>query len=204
MKYAIEYSSTQYPFLTVTPRKKTIRNTLYRVCEGRILLKLGKKEFLFSKGDTFWIPFDCLVSLTILPNTQLSRVDLSIRLADKLPHQAGLVTLPPVSDAILGHLETTDNIQAQHQADLLQVMRHEVSKLHPKLNESSMDRAVSAWSSQTPSTLDPELQIVLRLREAKKKRQSGWNVDKTVDLLFSGNKEQYLNLHQTIFGDQEN
>jgi hypothetical protein len=165
---------------------------------------LGKKEFLFSKGDTFWIPFDCLVSLTILPNTQLSHVDLSIRLADKLPHQAGLVTLPPVSDAILGHLETTDNIQAQHQADLLQVMRHEVSKLHPKLNESSMDRAVSAWSSQTPSTLDPELQIVLRLREAKKKRQSGWNVDKTVDLLFSGNKEQYLNLHQTIFGDQEN
>ncbi|MCJ2376220.1 AraC family transcriptional regulator [Vibrio sp. ZSDZ34] len=204
MKYAIEYSSTQYPFLTVTPRKKTIRNTLYRVCEGRVLLKLGKKEFLFSKGDTLWIPFDCLVSLTILPNTQLSRVDLSIRLADKLPHQAGLVTLPPVSDAILGHLETTDNIQDQHQADLLQVMRHEVSNLHPKLIESSLDKAISTWSSQAASTLEPELQVVLRLREAKKKRQSGWSTEKVVDSLFSGNKELYSNLQQSIFGEQEN
>ncbi len=204
MKYAIEYSSTQYPFLTVTPRKKTIRNTLYRVNEGRVLVKLGKKEFLFSRGDTFWIPFDCLVSLTILPNTRLSRVDLSIRLADKFPHQAGFVTLPPVSDAILGQLETRDNIQAQHLADLLQVMRHEVSKLHPKLNESSLDKAVSSWSALTPSTLDPELQVVLRLREAKKKHQSGWSTEKIVNSLFAGNKEQYMNLHQTIFGDQKN
>ncbi|MFA0520545.1 AraC family transcriptional regulator, partial [Vibrio sp. 10N.222.55.E8] len=58
-------------------------------------------------GQSVWIPYDCLTSLTYFPNTQINRVDFSVRLTDTFPKQAGYITQTNLSLALLEKLEAT-------------------------------------------------------------------------------------------------
>ncbi|MDG3085238.1 hypothetical protein P7F88_03620 [Vibrio hannami] len=133
MNYAIEYTKEQSTNLVVTPRKKVLKNCLLHVHEGLVLFKLKKFEYAIEKGQSFWIPADCLTSLTIFPNSVLSKIELSVRLTDAFSSQAGYVSLGNVSGAILNKL-AAKTASPEHTANLLQVVRDEIVELNPGLN----------------------------------------------------------------------
>lgn len=198
MNRAIEFSSDCYPFLTITPRKKTIYNQLLRVEAGSLFIKLGKSEYVVEEKQALWIPQDCLTSLTILPNTQVSTVAFSLRLLDQFPHQAGHVTLTPLCEAVLVRLTEVncDNIRA----DLLQVVRHEVKNLSPQLLQSELGQQISDWHKDGPA-LDQSLDMILKVREARKMALSGAKEQQISDALFAGDNDIYHSLRRSLLGE---
>ncbi|MGR5362411.1 AraC family transcriptional regulator [Vibrio mediterranei] len=200
MNHAIDFQSISYDLLTITSRKKTLHNQLFRVESGKVLLKLGKNEYVFNAGDAFWLPIECLMSLTILPNSQLSLVKLSVRLADQFPKKAGKVHLSPLSKALLDKLLHESDLATVN--DLLQVVRREIIELQPKLAQTPECLAISKWQPKADS-ISGELALVLLVREARKQRLSGTKLGVICDNLFAGNKEQLQLLSQSLLGNTE-
>jgi hypothetical protein len=89
-------------------------------------------------------------------------------LQDKFPTQAGFVSLPPVSKAILEKLSSV-NVTEQDKSNLLAVVRDESRSLRPLLDMSPLSLQISQWSADEESELSKELLLVMSLREAKKK-----------------------------------
>ncbi len=105
MKQAIEFSQNEHPFLFVGSRRKSHNAYFIVVNSGSILIRLGKHEHLVSKGHGFWIPFDCLHALTVLPGTHFFKVDFSIRLRQPLCNDAGFFVVSPLLNALLVELK---------------------------------------------------------------------------------------------------
>ncbi|MDF4535615.1 AraC family transcriptional regulator, partial [Vibrio parahaemolyticus] len=80
MNYAIQSETRHYPYLEVSARKRALKHSLIRVEQGLLLFRLGKHEYAVEKGQTLWIPFDCLCGLTFFPDTHITPVDFSLRL----------------------------------------------------------------------------------------------------------------------------
>ena len=203
MNHAIEFQSTHYEFLTITPRKKTLHNQLYRIESGKVLLKLGKNEYVYNAGEAFWLPFDCLSSLTILPGCHVSNIKLSIRLLDAFPSQAGQVSLTPLMTAIIDRLQTeltqNETRSALH-IDLLTVLKHDLLRVHPKLSQSLESQQVSRWTAGS-TQLTGELALILRVREARKMKLSGIKSDKICATLFANNEAQFAQLYHSLLGE---
>lgn len=197
MNHAIDFQSTSYDFVTITARKKTLHNQLFRVEDGQVLVKLGKNDYLYQAGDLFWLPCDCLTSLTILPHTKLSTIKFSVRLRDSFPTQAGRVTATPLMTALLDKISRTSNQEVNK--DLLQVMRHEVACMAPALTLDTMSEKISRWTPGSNS-VSGELSLVLLVREARKLKLSGKKADAICEQLFAGNHEQFQQLTQSLLG----
>ncbi|KJG10762.1 hypothetical protein C0W96_02290 [Photobacterium kishitanii] len=105
MKQAIEFSKNEHPFLFVGSRRKSHNAYFIVVASGCILIRLGKHEHLVSQGHGFWVPFDCLHALTVLPGTRFFKVAFSIRLRQPLCRDAGFFVVSPLLDALLVELE---------------------------------------------------------------------------------------------------
>lgn len=181
MNFAIEYASAYFSHLVITPRKKVLKHSLVSVQSGLVLIKLGKQEYAVEPGQSVWIPHDCLTSLTYFPNTQVNRVDFSIRLTDSFPRQAGYITQTNLSSALLEKLEQTkartSNANNTEQAfkDMLSVLKQEVLSFKPLLCESALSQRFNQWNIDD-SNLPQEHTLVMVMREAKKRMQSGQNV----------------------------
>ncbi|WP_237486568.1 AraC family transcriptional regulator [Vibrio hippocampi] len=200
MNRAIEFSSDCYDYLTITARKKTLCNQLLRVEKGSLFIKLGQLEYTIEAGSSLWIPQECLTSLTILPNTTLSRLCFSVRLLDTFPFQAGQVKLDKLCEAVLDRL--AQGVSAEVQADLLQVTRHEVKSLKPKLEQTELCQKVSQWRPDNRQ-VTKQLDVILRVREARKMALSGAKADKISQALFAGDLSLYQSLCQTLLGTSE-
>ncbi|WP_240205603.1 AraC family transcriptional regulator [Vibrio sp. CyArs1] len=200
MNHAIDFQSISYDLLTITPRKKTLHNQLFRVESGKVLLKLGKNEYVFNAGDTFWLPLDCLMSLTILPTSHVSVVKFSVRLTDSFPKQAGQVNVSTLTSALLDRLLIESCVDITK--DLLQVIRHDVTKLSPKLSQTQECLAVSQWKPNS-ETISGELALALLVREARKQRLSGIKLEAICNNLFAGNREQLQLLSQSLLGNTD-
>jgi hypothetical protein len=199
MNHAIDFQSNSYDFVTTTARKKTLHNQLIRVEEGQVIVRLGKNEYLYQAGELFWLPFDCLTSLTMLPHTKLSTVKFSIRLRDKFPGQAGHVNATPLTSAILDRLITASSDVIKN--DLLQVLRHEVAALSPALALDNTSENISRWTPGS-NTVSGELALVLLVREARKLKLSGKKPEAICEQLFAGNQAQFQQLTQTLLGSE--
>lgn len=198
MNHAIDFQSTHYQLLTITPRKKTLHNQLFRVESGKLLLKLGKNEYVYNAGDTFWLPFDCLSSLTVLPGSVLTTIKFSVRLHDNFPLQAGSVLLSPLATAILDRLQGNDN--KTYQKELLQVLRQDAVAFRPKLQQDQESQMVSQWTPHS-NAMTGELALVLRLREARKLKLSGTSTELICDKLFAGDIKQLQQLSLSLLGE---
>ncbi|MGR5178431.1 AraC family transcriptional regulator [Vibrio parahaemolyticus] len=198
MNHAIDFQSTHYQLLTITPRKKTLHNQLFRVENGKLLLKLGKNEYVYNAGDTFWLPFDCLSSLTILPGSVLTTIKFSVRLQDNFPLQAGNVSLSPLATAILDRLQSNDN--KTYEKELLQVLRQDAVAFRPKLQQDQESQMVSQWTPHS-NAMTGELALVLRLREARKLKLSGTSTEVICDKLFAGDIKQLQQLSLSLLGE---
>ncbi|CAE6919002.1 hypothetical protein ACOMICROBIO_GDFFDHBD_01866 [Vibrio sp. B1REV9] len=200
MNYAIEFHDTHFPFLHVTARKKALKHSLLSVVEGLVIIKLGKQEYAIEPGQYFWIPQDCLSSLTFLPNTRLNRCDFSIRLTDEFPQQAGFFKPSSLLKALVQKLSITQK-RDQYQLDLLAVVKHEVLTLRPSLNNSPLTNSINQWQPGCEERISRELCLVLTLREARKMKLSGKKQQDIVERLFAGNEEEFEQLCFLVFGD---
>lgn len=199
MHYAISYQNQQHDFLVCSPRRKSIKHCLLRVEKGLVLIRLGKLEYAIEEGQSFWLPFDTLSAITCIPNSQVTRIDVSSRVSTSMPKQAGFVELNELITAILNRLQSIGDKRELH-ADLLAVIRSDLATLKPKLYESPLSHKVSMWAPNKKSALDTELQLVLKVREARKQMQSGKKRDLVLSTLFENNSELYNNLEKIILG----
>jgi len=192
--------------LVITPRKKVLKHSLVSVQSGLVLIKLGKQEYAVEPGQSIWIPYDCLTSLTYFPNTQINRVDFSIRLTDSFPRQAGYITQTNLSLALLEKLDLTKshassaNNTDQACKDMLSVLKQEVLSFKPLLYESALSLRFNQWSIDD-SNLPQEHTLVMVMREAKKRMQSGQKRSLVIDDLFSGKEEEFEQLCMLVFGE---
>ncbi|MEZ8051790.1 AraC family transcriptional regulator [Vibrio atlanticus] len=206
MNFAIEYTSAYFSHLVITPRKKVLKHSLVSVQSGLVLIKLGKQEYAVEPGQSVWVPYDCLTSLTYFPNTQINRVDFSVRLTDSFPRQAGYVTQTNLSSALLEKLEVTKsrsvktNNTEQAFKDMLTVLKQEVLAFKPLLCESALSQRFNQWNVDD-SNLPQEHTLVMVMREAKKRMQSGQKRTLVIDDLFSGKEEEFEQLCMLVFGE---
>ncbi|WP_299689744.1 AraC family transcriptional regulator [uncultured Vibrio sp.] len=207
MNFAIEYTSAYFSHLVITPRKKVLKHSLVSVQSGLVLIKLGKQEYAVEPGQSIWVPYDCLTSLTYFPNTQINRVDFSVRLTDAFPRQAGYITQTNLSLALLEKLEQTQahtasaNNTEQASKDMLAVLKQEVLTFKPLLCESALSLRFNQWNIND-SNLPQEHTLVMVMREAKKRMQSGQKRALVIDELFSGKEEEFAQLCMLVFGHE--
>ncbi|WP_375749775.1 AraC family transcriptional regulator [Vibrio sp. HN007] len=200
MNHAIEHKYEHNSTLVVTPRKKVLKNSLLYVHNGLVLFKLKKFEYAIEKGQSFWIPADCLTSLTIFPNSEISKVDVSVRLKDAFPVQAGYVHPGAVSSAILTKL-ATQKVSEQHSENLLRVIRDELTELTPELNLSPLSQKFTQWSPDSKNSLSQELQLSMKVREARKLILSGTKKEQVIEKLFAGASDQFEQITTLILGE---
>ncbi len=142
MNYAIQSETRHYPYLEVSARKRALKHSLIRVEQGLLLFRLGKHEYAVEKGQTLWIPFDCLCGLTFFPDTHITRVDFSLRLNVRLPHNAGFIKSSELALAVLHRLQ---NCERHHPAftHLTQLLMLELTTCDPKLKMSPLTQAIT-------------------------------------------------------------
>ncbi|MCD9541789.1 hypothetical protein GLP22_11285 [Photobacterium carnosum] len=198
MKQAIEFSNNEHPFLFVGSRRKSHNAYFIVVNSGSILIRLGKHEHLVSKGQGFWVPFDCLHALTILPGTQFFKVAFSIRLRQPLCRDAGFFIVTPLLNALLVELEkqpVEENDWNGVDGRLLKVVADQVVNL--SASTQSLSPAISkhyhsalalllnghkVTDSSAIKTIQPVLGMTL------KEFESCLTIRETVKLIRSGRK----------------
>lgn len=188
----------------MSPRRNANQYSLLLVQQGMALVRMGKHEHIILPNSAFWTPFDCLSSVTLLPNTKTVTVNFSIRLQDALSNQGGFVELSPLALALVEKLKSTYNDESRisQQNNLLQVLKDEVLEIQPTLETTSQAETLTQWvkaintkqrepelkiSGQSPA----ELKMALRIREAVKLRKSGRKEEFIIEQLFNGNKAAY-------------
>ncbi|MCG3735701.1 AraC family transcriptional regulator [Vibrio cincinnatiensis] len=199
MNYAIQSETCTFPYLQVTARKRAIKHSLIQVDQGLVLFKLGKQEYAIETSQALWIPLDCLSALTFFPNTQITKVDFSVRLRDTFPRQAGVIKHSELSSAIINRLRESVASDAVY-PHLQQVLKYEVQNFEPKLKMTALSQALNVWHPMQPGHVSKERHVVLLVREAMKRRLSGGKEQGIIDELFSGQCEQYHQLCQLVLG----
>ncbi len=199
MNYAIQFEHIQNRYLTISSRKRSLKHSLITVRKGMLAIRLGKNEYVAEAGQHFWLPIDCLSSLTVLPGTEYCKLDFSVRLPDKFPAQSGYVTPAAIAENTLTLLES-GTITCQYRHTLLQLMRFEVSGLTPELELSPISQQFSRWTPQNQVKLNADINILLKLREARKRLLSGENHSTVSHQLFGVSSEQLNQLFELSFG----
>lgn len=184
MNYAIQFESVFTAYLSVSPRRKSLKHSFLRVTEGIILVKLGKKEYAIQEGEGFWIPADCLVSYTMLPSTRYQKVDFSLRLNDAFKQKAGYVLCSELITQSLNKLSEAQ-IHTEYRNSLLQVLRFESLNFLPALKESGLNANFNSWSIDNKGELGEEINMVLKVREARKRVLSGEKKEHVAQTLFN-------------------
>lgn len=200
MNYAIQSETCTFPYLQVTARKRTSKHSLIQVNHGLVLFRLGKHEYAIEAHQALWIPIDCLCALTFFPNTQITRVDFSVRLRCPFPSQAGTIKHNDLSSSILQRLQQPVSTTPVY-PHLLQVLKYEVQNFEPKLKLTGLSQVLSQWTPDSHLGISKEYHLALLVREARKRRLSGVKEALIIETLFVSQVEQYQQLCQLILGE---
>lgn len=198
MNYAIQSETRHYPYLEVSARKRALKHSLIRVEQGLLLFRLGKHEYAVEKGQTLWIPFDCLCGLTFFPDTHHSgRFFTAFKRA--LTAQCRIYQSSELALAVLHRLQ---NCERHHPTftHLTQLLMLELTTCDPKLKMSPLTQAITEWQPQAHASVSKEQHVVLLVREALKRSQSGAQTHSIIEELFSGNAEHYHQLCTLVLG----
>lgn len=199
MHYSISHQTTEFGFLSITPRKKLLKHILLSVRDGLALVRLGKHEYAVEAGQTLWLPFDCLASISYFPQTKVALVEVSSRVQQSLPKQAGFVELNELATAVLNRLSSMEESH-DLRVNLYRVLLSELPSLKPTLQQSFVSKEISKWAPDQSSTLPTDLQLALKVREARRRVLSGAKVDDVVNRLFSGDLAAFTLMLETICG----
>ncbi|MGR6859849.1 AraC family ligand binding domain-containing protein [Aliivibrio salmonicida] len=192
MKNAITFQSETHSHLIYTARKKKNQYELISVQTGVVLIRLGKWEYQVLPGELFWLPFDALTSMTVVPNSTVSTVAFSIRTREYLPTQGGYISPTSLLISGLDKLQQKEMSEASQQR-LLHVLQDELleATIHTDLSTQSQDinTYLSLLMNEKDTKicrLDPELMMTLKVREADKMRKSGKKSEAIARRYFSG------------------
>ena len=200
MHHALDFTSTQIAYLNMTPRKPTLKHQLLCVDSGMVMVRLGKQEYAVDKGEMFWVPANCLTSLSYFPNTQVSTLAVSQRLRDAFPQQAGYVKPSSLLQSLLGKLATLKPEQKQHEV-LLSAARYELAELKPKLINTRLTNSLNDWQNKD-SKLSAQTVLVLKVKEAEKMRLSGKKEQQIAEKWFAGETSAYQAASMAILGER--
>lgn len=199
MNYSIEFTNVTHSFLTVSPRKKTLKNELFTSYAGNVLVKIGKKEYAVEQGQYFWIPANCLVSTTYLPGAAISSISFSQRLPDQFSTNVGYVNSNEIVIDSFNLLskQTTDK---EYSAVLQQVIRHEMRNTSVQLKMSALSQQFNNWSETNKADLSSEVNLLLLLREARKRILSGKKPEQVATELFGLSLDEFNSLYKSGLG----
>ncbi|WP_330960036.1 AraC family ligand binding domain-containing protein [Photobacterium sp. 53610] len=196
MNQAIEYSQVEQAFLHVGSRRKNITAYLIVVRQGIALVRLGKHEYTLTAGTGFWVPFECLHALTVLPGCHYDKVQFSARLHQPLCGQAGFIRLSPLLLALLdelrrAHVSPQSNDSPENRllavvADQAALFKPTTERLCPALPAKLQSVLSELLEGQTTASSEQlasvetilgisisELTACLLIREAQKLSRSG-------------------------------
>ncbi|KLV03317.1 hypothetical protein ABT56_19500 [Photobacterium aquae] len=201
MKQAIDFSHIQQTFLDVGSRRKSQCSYMLLVTKGCAFIRLGKNEFAVKAGGGFYIPFDCLHAVTVLPGSEYYKVSFSARLLAAANHQpqlcrdAGYFNATPLITAVCSELATlarkgNELAMAGKTGNLLRVLADQIygMKVHtkstsPGLAKHDEEKLAKLLSGDTITDIDSvceylgfthnELVSCLLMREAIKLSRSG-------------------------------
>jgi hypothetical protein len=202
MHYAIQSETVYFTYLESTGRKRAIKNSIIHVDRGIMLFRLGKQEYAIERDQAIWVPADCLTSMTYLPNTEITRIDFSIRLDHPFPNQAGIISFNQLTHAVIERLKqvSRDNPVYHH---LMNILKDEATRFTPNATLNPLSQQISNWRPNgDTSALAKEVQLALIVREALKCHLSGMKNQDIVASLFHGNQAQFEQLCQIILGRQ--
>ncbi len=165
------------------------------------MVRLGKQEYAFGKGDTFWLPAGCLAALSYFPSTQVQTIEVSQRVSDVFPHQAGYIQLTTLLQGLISKLSKVPADSEQAKA-LLAVIQYELTELKPKLNLTPLSNKLANWQLDS-SKIKAETVLVLKVREAEKMRLSGKKVEQIAQKWFDNNDEAYRAISVAVLGNKE-
>ena len=146
MKQAIDYSLHNHTFLDVGARKKSHTAYMLLMSSGCAFIRLGKSEYTVAAGNGFFIPFDCLHAVTIMPGSTYNKVEFSPRLTMPICREAGFFRMTPLIKAVSGELNKwlkadKDISLTGESGNLLKVLADQVAKL--KVNSKSTSPSLS-------------------------------------------------------------
>lgn len=200
MHYAIQFEQKHSDFLSMTARKPTLKHQLISVEDGLISIRLGKQEYAVAQGDTFWLPANCLSSISYFPHTTCRIVEASQRLTQPFPHQAGYIKPNSLMQALLERLTSVSGL-SEHQQVLLTALQYELLQIKPNLQTTSLSQQLNDWNSPKQQKLPAEYQMVMRIKQAEKLRLSGKKDEQIAEALFGGSTQSYLVAKQAIMGE---
>ncbi|MGR5142364.1 hypothetical protein ACQKPX_11865 [Photobacterium sp. DNB23_23_1] len=156
MKQAIEYSLHQHTFLDVGSRKKSHTAYMLIMTSGCAFIRLGKAEYTVTAGNGFFIPFDCLHAVTMMPGSTCSKVEFSPRLTMAICREAGFVRMTPLINALSKELNKWLNMGNEitlegESGNLLRVLADQVAKL--KVNSKSTSPGLSGHQQLSLTSL---------------------------------------------------
>ncbi|MBY5948287.1 AraC family ligand binding domain-containing protein [Photobacterium rosenbergii] len=146
MKQAIDYSLHQHSFLDVGSRRKSHTAYMLIMTSGCAFIRLGKAEYTVTAGNGFFIPFDCLHAVTIMPGSTYNKVEFSQRLTTPICREAGFFRMTPLISAVSTELNKWLKLDKEislegESGNLLRVLADQVAKL--KVNSKSTSPALS-------------------------------------------------------------
>ncbi|GHA34154.1 AraC family ligand binding domain-containing protein [Photobacterium aphoticum] len=208
MKQAIDFSTYKQPFLHVGARRKSPQAVMLIVSKGCALIRLGQQEFTVTAGQGFFIPFDCLHAMTVLPGTQYHTVAFSARLTSPVCREAGYFTVTPLIGAVANTLASAqkrgDELPMTGESgNLLRVLGDQVAKLKVKTPSIAPglaaehlpvltqliqgDRVTNSEAADVVAAYvgfsAKEIQTCLLMREALRLSRSGRNVEQIAEAL---------------------
>lgn len=198
MKQAIVYQFLNTDTIVIGARKKQICSTFFFVHHGAVLVRLGKEEIPVLKGQSFWLPIDCLSAMTILQGSQISLFNFSVRTNVPLPKYAGFIAHHPLVSGIIASLECKVMNESDHFKDayerLLRCLRDHLSLVHPicqydeqlcalilDIERIKQGQSLTKTGSETLNSYgisEEEIIEQLIVRDWIKKRKSGQSIEK--------------------------
>lgn len=208
MKQAIDYSLHQHTFLDVGSRKKSHTAYMLIISSGCAFIRLGKAEYTVTAGSGFFIPFDCLHAVTIMPGSTYSKVEFSPRLTMPICREAGYFKMTPLISAVSKELSKWLKMDKElslegESGNLLRVLADQVAKLKVNAKSTSPslsghhqlclnallkgdkvtdDKALTEISSYTGFSVK-EIESCVLMREALKLSRSGRKIPQIAETL---------------------
>ncbi|MDC0611435.1 hypothetical protein OAP63_11905 [Vibrio sp.] len=184
MHYLIEVNQQKPGKLIVTGRKPSLKHSLILVQSGVVLCRLGKLEYAIQAGEAFWLPFDCLTSWTIFPNTDFIDITVSARTRTRLPNESGYVSRSEWLNQLIQKMVKTDRASNVYPS-LSNVLLNSLSEIAPSLYQSAATKLISTWNPDNPIE-NKEINDILLAREIFKLKQSGKKPQMIADQLLNG------------------
>jgi hypothetical protein len=175
--FATNVDCQTYPYLVSSSRKKTLQHVWIKVLEGGVILKLGKNDYFIQPNTSFWIPANCLVAATYLPNSRVQQVSFSQRLALDFAKNAGVVPSNAIVSGIFERLSNAESLDNSY----LQVLALEACALAPSIELfTPRDKNMLALNGFTEAQ-SKTVTIACAIRDAKKSALSGSSIRNEIE-----------------------